>query len=367
MNPSRIVATALLLNAALFLSACDKTEHETANTPVETARPAKIVSVISTRVNALRTYPGTLEATQKAELAFRVGGQLTARPAQPGLRVKKGDLLARLDEAVYRNTLKERKARYELAKIQHDQAHKLVKQKLSSRLQYDQAIAEMKSAKAALDQARDNLEYTHLLAPFDGIVGRVNVENFQTIQAKEPVIQLQDDHRLDIHFSIPETLIAQLKKIENAEIVEGFCGIVRFSTHPEKCYRACYKEHESVPDSLTRSYSTVFSLNPIIDFAVLPGMTATIELDFSRFMPDAQAKWLLVPLESVFEKTGKTWVWRLDSTMHAVQTPVEVGSLEGKMLEITKGLSLNDKVIAAGVSYVREGMLLKPLIKERGL
>ncbi len=90
---------------------------------------------------------------------------------------------------------------FDLAKIQHDQARKLLKKKLSSQLQYDQAAAELKSARAALDHARDNLQYTRLVAPFDGIVARVDAENYQAIQAKVPIIQLQDDERLDIRFS----------------------------------------------------------------------------------------------------------------------------------------------------------------------
>lgn len=363
----RVVATTLLINAALLLAACDTVEKPQQKAQPEVARPAKIVPVISTGISSLRTYPGTLEASQKAELAFRVGGQLLSLPAQPGLRVKKGDLLAQLDDADYRNTYNERKARYELAKIQHNQASKLIKQKLSSQLQFDQAVAELRSAEAALEQARDNLQYTRLVAPFDGMIARVDVENFQAIQAKMPIIQLHDERGLEVHFSVPESLISQLKRVEDPEIINSYCGTARISSHPDRPYKACHKEHESVPDPLTRNYAAVFSLEQTTNFALLPGMSVSIELDFTPLMPESERKWLLVPLEAVYEKDGKQWVWRVNDQMRAVATTVQVGHFEGEMLEIIQGLTKSDRVIAAGVSYVREGMLVKPFVKERGL
>lgn len=363
----RILPAISLLLALIPLGGCEKPADPNSISQKEFARPAKIVPVVSAGISLLRSYPGTLEASQRAELAFRIGGQLAELPARAGLRVKKGDLLARLDDTDYQNTLDERQSRFDLAKIQFDQASKLLKQKLSSQLQYDQAGSELKSARAALDQARDNLRYTRLVAPFDGIVAHVDVKNHQAIQAKSPIIRLQNEDQLDIRFSIPESTISQLKRIEDPSLVKSICANTRFSTHPHKTYQACHKEHESVPDPLTRNYSVVFSIEQITEFTALPGMTASIELDLSGFLPGNSFKGLLVPVEAVFEKENKKWVWIVDSNMRTKQTEVETGRFEGEMLEITSGLSTDNKIVAAGVSYIREGMLVKPMIKERGL
>lgn len=367
MNSIRTFATSTVLVAALVLTACDRSGTETVETRAEIARPAKIVPVLSDGISVLRSFPGTLEATKKADLAFRVGGQLAELPAQAGLEVNKDDMLAHLDESDYRNTLEERQARFDLAKIQHEQASKLLEKKLTSQLQYDQTVADLKSARAALEQARDNLRYTRLVAPFDGIVARVDVENFQAVQAKTPIIELQANDLLDIRFSVPESLISQLKLVEDPEIINSICGKVRFTTHPDRFFKACHKEHESVPDQLTRNYSVVFTLDRITEFAILPGMSASIELNFSAFLPDDTKNELLVPVEAVFEKDGKKWVWRVDAEMRTQRVPVEVGRFHQGMIEITTGLSPDSKVVAAGVSYVREGMLVRPIVKERGL
>lgn len=279
-------------------------------------------------------------------------------PAKAGLRVNKGDLLARLDDKDFQNTFEERQARFELATIQHDQATKLLEKNLSSQLQYEQAASELKSARAAFDQARDNLQYTRLLAPFDGIVARVDVENYQAVQAQAPILQLQDDQRLDIRFSVPESLISQIKLIVDPEVIRGVCGIASFATHPNRSYPTCYKEHESVPDPLTRNYSAVFSVEKITDFAALPGMTVSVELDLSVFLSEDAATGLLVPVEAVFEHKGEKWVWGVDAEMRAQQIPVEVGRFEGDALEIVDGLTAESRIIAAGVNYICESMLV---------
>lgn len=367
MQKFKPLAVSMVLSTLLLLTGCSEQQAGSAVVQPELARPAKIVPVASAGLSMLRTYPGSLVAAEHADLAFRVGGELVELPAQAGLQVKKGDLLAQLDETSFRNTFNEREARFELAQIQFEQANKLRKKNLSTQLQFDQASAELKSAQAALDQAGDDLGYTRLLAPFDGIVARVDVENHQAIKAQVPVIELQDSERLDIHFSVPESLISQMKRVDDPRIIEQVCGVTRFASRHGKVYRACHKEHETVPDPVTRNYAVIFTLDPITDFAALPGMTATIEIDFSGFLPDDAADSLLVPVEAVFEQQGRQWVWGLDKERRAHKRPIEVGRLEGVMLEIVEGLSKDDFVVAAGVAHVREGMLLKPLVKERGL
>lgn len=356
-----------LLPIILVISACQDSETLSDKNESDLVRPAKIVQVLSSGLNFTRAYPGTLEAAKKAELAFRVSGQVSSLPAQAGLRVKKGQLLARLDDSDYRNSYDERKARFDLAKIQHQQAKKLLKQKLSSQLKFDQSAAELKSAQAALDQARDNLDYTELQAPFNGIVARVDVENFQTVQAMSPIIKLQNDSALDIRFSVPETIISQLRRVEDPKVIESICGKVSFSAHPGRSFKACHKEHESVPDPVTRNYSALFSLDSISELALLPGMTASIEIDFTPFLADQGARSLFIPIESVFEQAGRQWVWKVDEDSRARKQQITAGRFENDLLEIKSGLSMQDKIIAAGVSFVREGLQVKPLSKERGL
>jgi len=327
-------------------------------------RPAKIVTAIAAGEVALRVFPGTVEAAQKSDLAFRVGGQLQALPAQPGMAFKVGELLARLDDAEFRNALSDREARYKLAKSQYDKILKLRENNHTSSANVDEAEANLKAAEAALAVARDNLQYTHLLAPFSGVVANVQTENHQVVNANQTVLSLRSDGFLDVRFSVPESLLGKLRHIDDPNAI---CAQVRFNAYPQHRYTACFKEYESTPDRLTRTYSVVHSMPAVQEFPVLPGMAVSVELDLSGLLANAQALGVLVPLPAVFEQGGQSWVWRVGDDMRVQKQAVTVAKVQDDFLLIVSGLDVGDELVAVGVSYLRDNMQVKAMSKERGL
>lgn len=366
MNPKHFRPLLAVLLAAI-ISGCNQSDAPSATPAEAPARPAKIVPVTHSVINLERDYPATLEASQHVDLAFRVGGQLSQLPARAGMPISEGDLLAQLDDTDYRNSVDIQQARFDLARTQHEQVSKLMARNLASQLRFDQTAAELKAARSALATARDNLRYTRLLAPFDGVIAKVSVENHQAIQAKTAIIELQDIQSLDVRFSIPESVISQLRRQDQDSDPGSLCGSVVFNSHPAQTYSACHKEHESVADPLTRNYSVLFSLTEAPDFAVLPGMTATITLDLTALSDNQDSGALFVPIEAVFEEAGQSYVWTVDQSMRTQKTAVDIGRVEQDLLQITSGLHKEQLVIAAGVSYVQPGMRVKPLQQERGL
>jgi len=99
----------------------------------------------------------------------------------------------------------------------------------------------------------------------------------------------------------------------------------------------------------------------------LPGMTVTMTLDFSPFINKSMNNSILVPVEAVFDQDGKQWVWVINNKMKTKQTKVKTNRFIENSIIITKGLSSGQVIITAGVSYIRENMLVRPVIKERGL
>jgi RND family efflux transporter MFP subunit len=352
-----------LLGVTLLLSSCGNAEPLVASVEAP-ARPAKIVTVAVDSSELRRTFPGTLHSTRHSELAFRVSGQLVELPAQAGIRVQRGQLLGRLDDADFRNQLADREARFQLAKTQHAKVAKLIDKRYTTQADLDEAVANLKAARAALELARDNLDYTELRAPFDGVVGHVAVENHQAVKAQTPVLQLQSDAGLDVVFSVPESLLTSLRRIDDPSQI---CVKVRFNARPKKVYRACYKEHDSLPDPLTRTYTVVHTMAAIEDFPVLPGMAVNVEVDLSKLLPEGPRTGVRVPLGAIFEEGGKRWAWRLDEEMRVRRTEVQTGDIRGESLRVINGLVAGDRIIAAGVSRLREGMQVRPLVKERGL
>jgi len=360
----------LTLTGFLFvlLIACSKPEPP----PLpEVARPAKLFTVVGPNEMMMRSFPGEVQASEEANLAFRVKGKLIEFPANRGIQVKQGDLLARLDPSDYRAIVNQAQAQYDLAVAQFKRASELIDRQLVSRAEYDQREALMKVRKSNLTQARNDLEYTRLIAPFDGVVARRMAENFENVTAGQVVLILQTKKMIDVIVDIPESIVARIERVRAERQTKSVQ--VRFGSTSGHTYTAEYKEHETDADPATLTFKVTFSLPAPDDLNVLPGMSATVIADLSDLFSEKTAA-TLVPIESVFSAedqpldADQQQVWVVDpESMRTSRRNVTVGQLTGQNIAILDGLEPGELIVAAGVNAVQEGMWVRPLERERGL
>ena len=348
-----------LLGLTVMLAACGDEPPQDAPLPP----PVKLYTVDSVGDGQLRHYPGKVVATEGSELAFRVSGLLEKLPVRAGEQVKRGQLLAALDPADFRNQLADRQAQYDLAESQYQRSISLRERGVISESQFDEIEARLRQARAALRLARDNVDYTRLKAPYDGTVARTYVENYQFVQAKEPILYLQGDKNIDIEFSVSERFFTNLRKDG-----EDYQPDIRFEGAPEQVFKASYKEHEASANAQTQTYIITLTMPNPEGIMVLPGMSVDVAIDLRRIMREFTAS-PQVPVEAVFNKDGEegafVWRYREDGTVTAV--PVTLGKVVGDGVEITRGLDAGDRVVSAGVHHLREGQSVRELVKERGL
>ena len=364
----RIPKLLTLLVSGILLAACSD-DHP----PVmeEVTRPAKLYTVEGPGAQHLRSFPGEVRATDEAELAFRVSGELVEFPASRGLKVEQGDLLARLDPTDYQAELEHATAQYNLAKSQLDRVSGLVEKQLISQADYDTRKAEYIVSQSALTRAQSNLDYTSIHAPFDGRVASLTAENFETVAAGQVVLVLQTGNMVDVIADVPESIIARFQRSQAQQNPRPVN--VRFDSASDDLYEAWYKEHETQANSATLTYKVTFSLPTPEDITILPGMTATLVADLSRIF-EGDSDNYLVPIEAVFAAEDEDvnspirYVWKIDpQTKRAHRAEVTVGSLTGDSIVILSGLEGGDTVVAAGVNAVYENMPLRPLSREAGL
>lgn len=365
MKTMKLPAQLLLLLLALTsLSACNSQTEADTTTAQAAVRTARITQAIPYQSAGVRNFPALVEASQKTDLAFRVAGQLEKLPIKAGKNIKKGDLLAQIDSTDYQNTLADRRAKLKLAQTQHQQTLTLRKKQYASQAEVDTTEAQLKAAQAALKQAQDNVQYTRLLAPFDGVVAQVMVENYQYVQPQQTLLQLHNPKQLDIRFDVPESLI---KSLSRNEAYRELCGQVRIDNNADNSYQACYKKHDGIADKQTRTYPVWFSLESPAQTPVLPGMSVDILIDLHALAPDSPNNGQLIPLEAIFDAQDQQWVWKLDDNMQIHKTAVEVAGIANGMVVISSGLNAGDAIIAAGVGHLHEGQTVRPFQKERGL
>lgn len=360
----RLVIVGMLLAGIAGCGADDNATAEVAT------RPVKIFRVEGGEVDAVRSFPGRVDASQRAELAFRVSGKLQEVLVKEGDLVEEGQVLARLDPTDLQLVLEDRQARYDNTERNYKRAKELVTDGNISRLDFDRMEAEYRSATAALSQARKDVEYTVLVSPFRGRIAQRDVENFEEVVAKQTVMWLQNIDQLDVVINLPESVVRSVRGgVQKTGVGQpghtnpAVRATVQFEGRGDQSFPLTPKEIGTKADPQTQTFRATFTMAAPTNFTVLPGMTAIVSLDLTELVIQESVKW--VPARAVQADSGlKPRVWVLDpATMSVSSRDVVIGRMSGSMIEILDGLSGGEEIVAVGAPYLAEGMRVTRMVE----
>jgi RND family efflux transporter MFP subunit len=371
----RLIPWLLVTLAAVgLLTACAEKEEPKIR---KTVRPVKLLTVVSSGEAFQRSFPGRVRAARRVELAFQVGGPLVALEADEGQKVKKGDVLARIDPRDFETEVKNARgrmaraqaalssARSEFERIQSirktDPGATSESMLVRRREAVDKALADIASLEATVKAARDSLADTYLRAPFNGVVSKRYVENYQEVRPKETILSIDDVSRVEIVVDVPELIIARVRDGRAKEIH------AEFAAAPGKRYAMEVKEYATRADPATQTFQVVLEMPQPEDLVVLPGMTATVSS--SGPIEEAATTPFVVPAFAVFaDDGGISRVWVLNEKEMTVQSrEVKTGRLTGtESIEILDGLTSGEIIAITGVARLQEGMKVRNLAKLEG-
>ncbi len=351
--------------AALLLSALVACGGQEETVVVEQTRPVKTFVVEGGAGNTMRSFPGRVDASLRAELSFRVPGRLQEILVKEGDLVEEGQVLARLDPTDYKLVYEDRKATFDNSKSNFTRAQELVADGNISRMDYDRMEANYRTASAALSQAEQDLEYTVLTSPFEGRVARRMAEQFEEVAAKQSVFTLQNNSQLDIIIDVPESVVRMVRRMgdldrsvdsdEDEGVTEAFAV---FEGHSSEKFPLRPKEIATKANEQTQTFRATFTMESPTDFTVLPGMTTTVLLDLSRLIGADAGTVKRVPVRAVQGDSGlQPRVWVLDPEAMTVSAQaVTIGRMSGDRVEVTDGLDGGEEIVAVGAPYLAEGM-----------
>lgn len=323
-------------------------------------RPIPTVMVRQSTDTSVRTFPGKVRAIRRVELAFSVPGLLETLTVREGENVKKGAMLAELDQRDYRNALDAAKAKYFDAKRAFDRARSLRGKEVICQDDFDKAETAYNIAWAELRIREKALEDTVLAAPFDGVVAKRHVENHEHVQAKQPILSFQDISSTEVVIQLPERLIAY----GGATVLRTVH--VHFDADGDRWFGGSVREFTVQSDAVTRTFDVVVGVKPPADLAVFPGMTATVKAEIPAFPGTSEEtqRVALIPIEAVWADTnGESCVWVVEpkgGPPH--KTKVQVGGLRDRSVEILSGLQPGQHVAVAGLHTLREDIPVRPMI-----
>ena len=354
----------VILIAALLLSGCQE------EAPVEDIiRPVKALKVADADTFEGIKYNGIAEATQEVDLSFRVDGPMIARPVHVGDEVKAGQLVARIDPRDYEVRLRtvqghlknavavRKRAEADLARLLRikKQDPGAVSQTLIDKAEQnkDSAQAEIQSLAATVDRAKDDLGYTYLKAPFDGVITKAYMEAFEDVRRKQPVVRLLDPSKIEMWINVPENLISLEPYVDKVWVSFDALGIE---------VPAEIKEVGREASETTRTFPVNLIMDQPKDARILPGMAGVVR--YTLKMPEGiKEPEFLIPVTAVFTdpEKQKSYVWLIDESARTVSRhEITPGKLTGRGLKV-KGLQPGQWIAVAGVDLLREGQKVKIL------
>lgn len=367
LNPRLVRATSLAAGAllpaiAVLPGGCSQDHQPEGPPPV---RPVKTLLVESPDLGGERNFPGRVDAETKAELAFRIPGTVQELLVREGDQVEAGEVLITLDATDYEIALRDAQATFDRAQNDFQRAQELVEDGFISRTDFDAKEAEFKNAQAALERAQQDLAYTKLKASFAGTISRRYVERFEEVQAKQPVLAMQDNSTLQVKVDVPENVIRGMTPGDgdgrNTQRVPTWAS---FYNHPERTFELELREVSTRADASTQTFEATYRMPAPEDFLVFPGMTATVTADLSKVT--AAERFFTLPASAVTaDPELEPFVWVVEEpamTVHKV--PVEAGRLSGGSIQVEGGLEPGQRVVVAGVGYLAEGMEVR-LLQQR--
>jgi len=283
-----------------------------------------------------------------------VPGQIIELNIREGQKVQKGDLLARLDASDYQSSVSANRAEVTKFRSNFERAKELITGKFISQSEYDTIKAAYEVAVASLEQAQKALADSQLTAPFTGLIARRFVENFEDIQAKQPILSLQGSDNLEIVVAVSETLIARRTDDPNFDLS------ARFDAIPEASFELHLIEFATEADPQTQTFEYVLGITAGNPRNILPGMTATVTITRRA---DEAAGPITIPLSAIFagEKDAKhVWVVNNDNKVSA--RLIQTGELAGHdQIAVHSGLEIGELIVVAGAGSLDEGREIKPI------
>jgi len=364
----RMSLTIMLLLPLLALPGCNKQESPEPASP----RPVKAMRVGQEQAFGGRWFPGQATAADVANLSFRVSGTLQSLPVKLGDEFKKGQLLARLDprdfEVALDNAqaqLQKAQAGLELAQSEYERVARVYEKDPGAvsvsmvevrKAELDTAKSQIASAQAALSNARDNLSYTTMRAPFDGTVVEKFVENFEDVRAQQEILRLSDSRSLKFVVQVPETLMVNAGKVTGA--------IVVFDAYPDREIKAKISEIGKEASKTTRTYPITLQMDQPGDFKILPGMAGKARGDreeANKLSREAGVVGVEIPVSAMIADGNKTSVWVInEQTKQVTRRDVKMVNLTEQGAMVT-GLEAGEWIVTAGVNSLVENQPVRVL------
>lgn len=363
----------ILFAFGLSFVACGHKEQ----TGFGTVKEYAVVSLQPEKSELKSSYPAVIKGKQDIEIRPKVAGFITKLCVDEGSVVRKGQTLFVIDPVQYEAAVKVAEANVKVAKtsvatseLTYDNKRQLRQKNIISDFELQMAENDLDTRKAQLAQAeaqlvnaRNDLSYTQVVSPSNGIVGTIpyRVGSLVSSSTQVPLTVVSNIDEMYVYFSMTEKQLLSLvreggtvkdilEKMPEVELI-----LADGSIYPEK---GKIETLSGVIDQSTGSVSMRATF-PNEQNILRSGGTGSVKL------PYVEDNTLLVPQKATYEIQDKKFVYLLTDSSTVKSTEISVFNLDdGRNYMVTSGLKPGDKIVVEGVASLRDGVKIKPITPE---
>lgn len=359
----------LLAGSIALLSSCGQADKGAGKAP-----EYAVIEVNATTANLTNSYPATIKGKQDVEIRPMVSGFITRLHVDEGAVVRRGQVLFSIDPVQYQAAVNSAKAAVATAQAAVNTQELTVSNKRQLKEKdiisgYDlqmaenqlaQVKAQLAQAEAGLTNATQNLRYTQVTSPSDGVVGTIpyRIGSLVSPSVQKPLTTVSDNSEMYAYFSMTERQLLEMIK-EGGTVKQILDSMPQ--VHLQLIDGSQYSEPGKVEtlsgviDPATGS-STLRAKFPNSRNILRSGSTGNV------VFPNALHNVVMIPQSATVEIQDKKFVFVVNADNTLKNTQVKVFELnDGKYFYVTEGLQAGEKIVVEGVQNLKDGMAISPI------
>ncbi|MEX6626472.1 efflux RND transporter periplasmic adaptor subunit [Tenacibaculum salmonis] len=323
---------------------------------LDTTKKTSLITVVSANKSVFNHYlelQGNVKTKQNVLIYPEMPGQLVKIYVKEGQFVKKGQLLARIDDGGLSNQLAQIEVQTALAETTYHRQKRLWEQKIGSEIQFLQAKTTYEAQKNAVSQLRKQVGKSVIKAPFSGVIDDVIKEEGMVVApgAGAEVFRIVNLSKMYIETAVPESYIIAIKKGKNVEVEFPVLG---------KKMNSTIRQVGSFINPANRTFNVEIAVDNK-DKSIKPNLTAKLKInDYTN------NEALLIPQSIISENAkGEQYVYVIvdlkDKIGTAKQVIITTGKTQGDVVEVLNGIKDGDKIVVEGARSVQNGQQVQVL------
>ncbi|MDO6854063.1 efflux RND transporter periplasmic adaptor subunit [Cellulophaga lytica] len=352
---SRII---IPMAAFLVIVSCGSKQEQQA--PQAPPAPFPVAQLKPKTVTSYAEYPTTIEGIVNSDVRAKTSGYIQKVLVDEGQKVRKGQVLFRLETQSLSQDASAAKARINVAQVEVNKLIPLVEKNIISEVQLETAKANLAQAKANYSSVSANIGYATIKSPVDGYVGAINFREGALISPSDPtpLTTVSDISKVYAFFSLNETQYLDfLEKAEGKTLNEKLANypevsliLANGSTYSEKG-KIQTSTGQINPSTGTVSLRAIFN-NP--NRLITNGNSGKIQI------PNTFENAIVVPQQATYEQQGNVMIFKVGEDNKVSTSIIKIKSTVDNLYVVESGLDSKDKIVTTGVGKLKNGVVITP-------